>query len=116
MPFCFKKATGSLDELKLPIVMNKEAVVNFCFQMTSLILCTVSNSYKLYSVDMGPLHLPVIDEAARTKECETLIPLKLLDIKHIVLGDECQLPAMVHSNVSNCYLAFQYVSDTNIKS
>lgn len=112
-----RKLLSSLDELKLPIAMNKEAVVNFCFQMASLILCTVSNSYKLYSVAMGPLHLLVIDEAAQAKECETLIPLQLPGIKHIVLvGDECQLPAMVHSNVSNCYLGFQYVSDTNIKS
>ncbi|KAL7258164.1 hypothetical protein ACSBR1_004309 [Camellia fascicularis] len=91
----------SLDELKLPSDMNKDSVVNFCFQKTSLILCTVSNSYKLHSVEMEPLRLLVIDEAAQIKECDSIIPLTLPGIKHIILfGDECQLPAMVRSNVS----------------
>ncbi|XP_028104168.1 uncharacterized protein LOC114303236 [Camellia sinensis] len=91
----------SLNELKLPSDMNKESVVNFCFQKASLVLCTVSNSYKLHSAEMEPLRLLVIDEAAQIKECDSIIPLTLPGIKHIILfGDECQLPAMLRSNVS----------------
>jgi superfamily I DNA and/or RNA helicase len=42
-----------------------------------------------------------IDEAAQLKECESVIPLQLPGISHAILvGDECQLPAMVRSNVS----------------
>lgn len=63
-----RKLRSSLEELKLPSAMNKEAVVNFCFHTASLILCTASNSYKLHSVAMGLLHMLVIGEAAQMKE------------------------------------------------
>ncbi|KAK1281543.1 hypothetical protein QJS10_CPB22g01221 [Acorus calamus] len=47
-----------------------------------------------------PLELLVIDEAAQLKECESLIPLQLTGIRHaILIGDVCQLPAMVKSKV-----------------
>ncbi|TXG56710.1 hypothetical protein EZV62_018023 [Acer yangbiense] len=49
---------------------------------------------------MEPLNFLVIDEAAQLRESESTIPLQLPDIKHaILIGDECQLPAMVASNV-----------------
>ncbi|KAK0573842.1 hypothetical protein LWI29_014378 [Acer saccharum] len=89
----------SLDELNLPVVMNKWK--DLCFNMASLIFCTASSSYMLHSVDMEPLSFLVIDEAAQLRESESIIPLQLPDIKHaILIGDECQLPAMVASNVS----------------
>ncbi|KAK3222798.1 hypothetical protein Dsin_009823 [Dipteronia sinensis] len=51
---------------------------------------------------MEPLYFLVIDEAAQLKESESTIPLKLKGIKHaILIGDECQLPAMVESSVSD---------------
>ncbi|KAA0036003.1 regulator of nonsense transcripts 1-like protein [Cucumis melo var. makuwa] len=66
----------------------------------SLFFCTVSGSFKLYSKSLEPLKALVIDEAAQLKECECVIPMQLADIKHaILIGDECQLPAMVESNV-----------------
>ncbi|TXG56667.1 hypothetical protein EZV62_017980 [Acer yangbiense] len=62
----------------------------------------VKSSYMLHSVDMEPLSFLVIDEAAQLRESESTIPLQLPDIKHaILIGDECQLPAMVASNVSD---------------
>ena len=91
----------SLEGIKLPSVLNKRSIMEFCFQRASLIFCTVSSSYKLHSVEMEPLNLLLIDEAAQLKECESTIPLQLLGMKHAILvGDECQLPAMVASNVS----------------
>uniref|UniRef100_F6HG17 UvrD-like helicase ATP-binding domain-containing protein n=1 Tax=Vitis vinifera TaxID=29760 RepID=F6HG17_VITVI len=40
-------------------------------------------------------------ETAQLKECESTIPLQLPGIRHaILIGDECQLPAMVSSKVS----------------
>ncbi|KAK4842510.1 hypothetical protein QYF36_022900 [Acer negundo] len=60
------------------------------------------NSYNLHTVDLEPLYFLVIDEAAQLKESESTIPLKLMGIKHaILIGDECQLPAMVESSVSD---------------
>ncbi|KAK6281230.1 hypothetical protein POUND7_015055 [Theobroma cacao] len=51
---------------------------------------------------MKPLNVLVIDEAAQLKECESPIPLQLPGIAHsILVGDECQLPATVVSNVSS---------------
>ena len=90
----------SLRGLSLPNVRNQESLMEFCFQRASLIFCTASSSYKLHRVAMDPLTLVVIDEAAQLKECESTIPLQLRGVKHAVLvGDECQLPATVQSNV-----------------
>ncbi|KAK3421343.1 hypothetical protein EUGRSUZ_G01994 [Eucalyptus grandis] len=92
----------SLKDLKLPNFTSKAMIADFCYQHASLIFCTASSSYKLYSVEMEPLNLLVIDEAAQLKECESVIPLQLPGVKHLILvGDECQLPAMVESKVSN---------------
>ncbi|RDX89211.1 TPR and ankyrin repeat-containing protein 1, partial [Mucuna pruriens] len=99
---------GSLDKLNLPKVMNQESIREntesirqFCLQTSSLIFSTASSSFKLHSVTMEPLEVLVIDEAAQLKECESIIPLLLPNVDHAVLvGDECQLPAMVASNVS----------------
>ncbi|KAF3339829.1 helicase MAGATAMA 3 [Carex littledalei] len=88
--------------LKLPIGFNMLALKNFCLNNSCLIFCTASSSFKMYKVKNGkPLELLVIDEAAQLKECESLIPLQLRGLKHAVLiGDECQLPALVKSKVS----------------
>ncbi|XP_068331789.1 uncharacterized protein [Pyrus communis] len=92
----------SLRGLSLPNVRNQESLMEFCFQRASLIFCTASSSYKLHRMAMDPLTLVVIDEAAQLKECESTIPLQLRGVKHAVLvGDECQLPATVQSNVSD---------------
>ncbi|KAF8020981.1 hypothetical protein BT93_G1408 [Corymbia citriodora subsp. variegata] len=92
----------SLKDLKLPNFTSKAMIADFCYQNASLIFCTASSSYKLYSVEMEPINLLVIDEAAQLKECESVIPLQLNGVKHLILvGDERQLPAMVKSKVSN---------------
>ncbi|PWA96126.1 uvrD-like Helicase, ATP-binding domain, P-loop containing nucleoside triphosphate hydrolase [Artemisia annua] len=90
----------SLEGLGLPQYLNKYAIRQFCFQRASLIFCTTSSSYKLHAVNMAPLNLLIIDEAAQLKEAESTIPLQIRGIKHAILvGDERQLPAMVNSNV-----------------
>ncbi|KAL2487580.1 uncharacterized protein Fot_40872 [Forsythia ovata] len=93
---------GSLAKLDLPSVMNKASIPEFCFKNSSLIFCTASSSYKLHSVDVEPLKLLVIDEAAQLKECESVIPLQLPGLRHAILvGDEWQLPATVVSKLSD---------------
>ncbi|KAK1416344.1 hypothetical protein QVD17_32134 [Tagetes erecta] len=90
----------SLEGLGLPSVLNSFAVKNFCLQNACVIFCTTSTSYKLHTVEMKPLEILVIDEAAQLKEAESTIPLQLPGMKHaILIGDECQLPASVSSNV-----------------
>ncbi|KAM0946829.1 putative DNA helicase [Dioscorea sansibarensis] len=88
--------------LKLPPTCSKRGIGDFCMQKASLMFSTASSSSKLYNVKgMKPLDVLVIDEAAQLKECETLIPLQLSVVRHaILIGDECQLPAMVKSKVS----------------
>ncbi|KAF8031623.1 hypothetical protein BT93_D0747 [Corymbia citriodora subsp. variegata] len=94
--------SDSLRDLRLPNFMSKAMIADFCYQNASLIFCTASSSYKLYPVEMEPPKLLVIDEAAQLKECESVIPLQLPGVKHLILvGDECQLPAMVESKISN---------------
>lgn len=93
---------ASLDQLQLPSTANKKSVRKFCFQRASLILCTASTSFQLNSMKMDPVNLLVIDEAAQLKECESIVPLQVPGIKHaILIGDECQLPAIVSSQVSS---------------
>ncbi|KAL3641674.1 hypothetical protein CASFOL_012489 [Castilleja foliolosa] len=90
-----------LDKLDLPVGANRSSIAEFCFQKASLIFCTISSSYKLHSVNMEPITVLLIDKAARVKECETIIPLNILDVRHAVLvGDEKQLPATVNSELS----------------
>ena len=91
-----KSVQQSMDLLGLPQTTNKRTIVNFCFQNASLFFCTVSGTFKLYLKSLEPLKALVIDEAAQLKECECVIPMQLADIKHaILIGDECQLPALV---------------------
>ncbi|PWA68994.1 uvrD-like Helicase, ATP-binding domain, P-loop containing nucleoside triphosphate hydrolase [Artemisia annua] len=90
----------SLDELTLPSFLNKYAITQFCFERASVIFCTTSSSHKLHAVNMEPLDILVMDEAAQLKEAESIIPLQLPGLKHaILIGDEHQLPAVVNSNV-----------------
>ncbi|XP_043696346.1 uncharacterized protein LOC122646811 isoform X1 [Telopea speciosissima] len=92
----------SLMNLDLPQSTSKDSIRKLCFQSASLIFCTASSSHKLHSLEMEPLNLLVIDEAAQLKECESTIPLQLPGIRHaILIGDECQLPAMVESKLSS---------------
>nr|XP_043619852.1 helicase sen1-like [Erigeron canadensis] len=90
----------SLEALGLPDDVKRHVIVDFCFERASLVFCTTSSSYKLHMVPMKPLNILVIDEAAQLKEAESTVPLQLPGMKHaILIGDECQLPAMVTSNV-----------------
>uniref|UniRef100_A0A7N2L9K9 UvrD-like helicase ATP-binding domain-containing protein n=1 Tax=Quercus lobata TaxID=97700 RepID=A0A7N2L9K9_QUELO len=95
-----KKLQGSFNELDLPSSMNKWSIRDFCFKAASLIFCTASSSFMLHSVEMNPLNILVIDEAAQLKECESTIPLQLPELRHAILvGDERQLPAWITSNI-----------------
>ncbi|PKI33603.1 hypothetical protein CRG98_046005 [Punica granatum] len=48
---------------------------------------------------LKPPQLLVINEAAQMKECESVIPLQLLGLRHAILvGDDRQLPAVVMSD------------------
>ncbi|KAI6690181.1 hypothetical protein NL676_027009 [Syzygium grande] len=92
----------SLGKLNLPTFTCKEKIAEFCYQAASLIFCTASSSYKLYSLEMEPVSLVVIDEAAQLKECESMIPLQIRGVRNAILvGDECQLPAVVESKLSS---------------
>ena len=105
-----RKLWNSFSRLNLPSAMNIGLLKDFCFTKASLIFCTASSSYKLHRVAMEQLKFLVIDEAAQLKEVESAIPLKLPGIQHaILIGDECQLPAMVESSVCYCYLDILYV-------
>ncbi|XP_023769533.1 uncharacterized protein LOC111918090 isoform X2 [Lactuca sativa] len=96
-----KRLQTSLGGLKLP-GGNRHAIIRFCYERASLLFCTTSTSYALQKVKMEPLKLLVIDEAAQMKESEAIIPLQIPGMKHaILIGDECQLPATVKSNVSS---------------
>ncbi|RAL48322.1 hypothetical protein DM860_005746 [Cuscuta australis] len=92
----------SIGELDIPSSLNGVSIKEFCLKTSSLVFCTSSSSFRMHSIEMEPFSLLVIDEAAQMRECESIIPLQLPDLQHAILvGDECQLPAIVHSKVSN---------------
>ncbi|KAK8935441.1 putative helicase MAGATAMA 3 [Platanthera zijinensis] len=82
-----------------PDLSDSTAAKDFCLQNATLIFSTASSSFKLHNTKMeNPLRYLLVDEAAQLKECESLIPLEIEGIENAVLiGDECQLPAMVKS-------------------
>ncbi|KAK1296700.1 hypothetical protein QJS10_CPB15g00113 [Acorus calamus] len=92
---------GLLATLNLPTTTYKRGIIDYCLVRATLIFSTVCSSFKLHQAGfVEPLELLVIDEAAQLKECEALIPLQLSGVQHaILIGDECQLPAMVQSKV-----------------
>lgn len=93
---------SSLSKLNLhPDIRRQGGIQKFCLLNASIILCTASNSIKLYTKGMTPIKFLVIDEAAQLKECESAIPLQLPGLKHcILIGDEKQLPALVKSKLA----------------
>ncbi|KAK1262046.1 hypothetical protein QJS04_geneDACA019590 [Acorus gramineus] len=98
---CLSVLNGLLATLNLPTTTYKPGIIDYCLKRAILIFSTVCSSFKLHQVEfVEPLELLVIDEAAQLKECEALIPLQLSGVQHaILIGDECQLPAMVQSKV-----------------
>ncbi|XXG71997.1 hypothetical protein AAC387_Pa07g1192 [Persea americana] len=93
-----KKLQGTLN---LFHSAKKNWLREYCLKNATLIFCTASSSSLLHYVEMEPLEVVVIDEAAQLKECESVIPLRLKGLRHAVLiGDEHQLPAMLRSEVS----------------
>ncbi|KAJ6364488.1 hypothetical protein OIU76_029443 [Salix suchowensis] len=87
----------------LPDISGVSKIKHFCLENARLIFCTASSSAKLYAEDMlrSSLEVLIIDEAAQLKECESAIPLQFPGLRHaIFVGDECQLPAMVQSKIS----------------
>ncbi|XP_077247014.1 putative helicase MAGATAMA 3 isoform X2 [Tasmannia lanceolata] len=98
---CLRVLIDLQGSLEIPHFVEKHLIREFCLKEAILVFCTASSSIKLHSPKMKPFELLLIDEAAQLKECESLIPLQLLGIRHaILIGDECQLSAMVKSKVS----------------
>ncbi|GJT76661.1 UvrD-like helicase, ATP-binding domain, P-loop containing nucleoside triphosphate hydrolase [Tanacetum coccineum] len=106
----------SLEGLAFPCFSNKYAIKQFYFQTASVIFCTTSSSYKLHAVNMEPLNILVIDEAAQLKEAESTIPLQLPGMKHtIFIRDERQLPAMVNNNVKKLTHKYEKLDGFSVK-
>ncbi|KAJ4798063.1 P-loop containing nucleoside triphosphate hydrolases superfamily protein [Rhynchospora pubera] len=85
----------------LPVKFDERSIRNYCIEEAKLLFCTISSAYELHERRMDPIEMLVIDEAAQLKECESLIPLQLVDLRHaFLIGDENQLAAMVKSQIS----------------
>ncbi|XP_044967800.1 uncharacterized protein LOC123427746 [Hordeum vulgare subsp. vulgare] len=97
---CLKLLKDLLHSLNLPTGVGKDWVQSYCIRNATLLFCTASSSYRLHHMEIAPLDVLIVDEAAQVRECELVIPLRLHWLKHLVLvGDDCQLSAMVKSKV-----------------
>ncbi|KAK1410594.1 hypothetical protein QVD17_37131 [Tagetes erecta] len=87
------------NKLQFPELKEYYQVRRFCLENARLIFCTASGSISMPTPDKS-LEFLVIDEAAQLKECESVIPMQLNGVRHVILvGDERQLPAMVQSKI-----------------
>ncbi|KAK8966447.1 hypothetical protein KSP40_PGU015124 [Platanthera guangdongensis] len=101
---CLKLLKSLKSTLLLPYGVSESWIKRFCLDNASLIFCTASSAFLLHFVEMDPIDVLIVDEAAQLRESETIIPLRLNGIKHAVLvGDEIQQRSMVKSQV--CKLA-----------
>ncbi|KAJ0764234.1 putative P-loop containing nucleoside triphosphate hydrolase, DNA2/NAM7 helicase, helicase [Helianthus annuus] len=92
---------GALKKLQAFDFQEENTITKICLERASLVMCTTSHSYNLHNLQNELFQFLVIDEAAQLKEAEFTIPLQLPGIMHVVLvGDECQLSAMVTSDMS----------------
>ncbi|CAM0870528.1 unnamed protein product [Alopecurus aequalis] len=97
---CLKLLKDLQHSLNLPTGVDKNWVQQYCIRNATLLFCTTSSSYRLHHMEIAPLDVLIVDEAAQVRECELVIPLRLHWLKHVVLvGDDCQLSAMVKSQV-----------------
>lgn len=95
------KTLMALSKMRLPCEDNELSIRDLCLKHAKLIFCTASSSFDLFRLQsVRPISILVIDEAAQLKECESLVPLLLQGIEHVLLiGDENQLSALVKSKV-----------------
>ncbi|KAF7010863.1 hypothetical protein CFC21_025231 [Triticum aestivum] len=97
---CLKLLKDLQQSLNLPTGVDKNWLQSYCIRNATLLFCTTSSSYRLHHMEIEPLDVLIVDEAAQVRECELVIPLRLDGLKHVVLvGDDCQLSAMVKSPV-----------------
>jgi len=99
------KTLMALSKMQLPCEDNELSIRDLCLKHAKLIFCTASGSFELFRLQsVKPISILVIDEAAQLKECESLVPLLLHGIEHVLLiGDENQLSSLVKSKVQICY-------------
>ena len=95
------KTLMDLSKMRLPCEENESSIRDLCLKQAKLIFCTASGSFELFRLQgVMPISILVIDEAAQLKEAESLVPLLLPGIKHVLLiGDENQLSSLVKSKV-----------------
>ncbi|KAL1224979.1 putative helicase MAGATAMA 3 [Cardamine amara subsp. amara] len=85
---------------EIPDMFEKEDIRRFCLQNAHIIFCTASGAADMNAERTGNVELLVVDEAAQLKECESVAALQLPGLRHaILIGDELQLPAMVHNEI-----------------
>uniref|UniRef100_A0A453QYY6 Helicase ATP-binding domain-containing protein n=1 Tax=Aegilops tauschii subsp. strangulata TaxID=200361 RepID=A0A453QYY6_AEGTS len=97
---CLKLLKDLQHSLNLPIGVGKNWLQRYCMRNAVLLFCTTSSSYRLHHMEIEPLDVLIVDEASQVRECELVIPLRLHQLKHVVLlGDDCQLNAMVKSQI-----------------
>ncbi|CAL4940369.1 unnamed protein product [Urochloa decumbens] len=96
------KTLMTLSQMRLPCEDDELSIRDLCLKHAKLIFCTASSSFELFRLQsVRPISILVIDEAAQLKECESLVPLLLQGIEHVLLiGDENQLSALVKSKIA----------------
>ncbi|VAH17687.1 unnamed protein product [Triticum turgidum subsp. durum] len=96
------KTLMDLSKMRFPCEENESSIRDLCLKQAKLIFCTASGSFELFRLQgVMPISILVIDEAAQLKESESLVPLLLPGIEHVLLiGDENQLSSLVKSKIA----------------
>ncbi|OQU79201.1 hypothetical protein SORBI_3008G110050 [Sorghum bicolor] len=101
---CWKKTDKTVSKIFLKNLIDTNGDMNhrnqerMLLQASQLVFCTPFMSARLNNAQYDIL---VIDEAAYLKECESMVPLSINGIKHLVLiGDDLQLQSVVKSQIA----------------
>ncbi|KAG0520991.1 hypothetical protein BDA96_08G122600, partial [Sorghum bicolor] len=96
---CWKKTDKTLSKIFLKNLIDTNGDMNhrnqerMLLQASQLVFCTPFMSARLNNEQYDIL---VIDEAAYLKQCESMVPLSINGIKHVVLiGDDLQLQSVI---------------------
>lgn len=81
-----------------------DAIEILLLQHSQIIFCTlVASGRKNLNKYIGKIDILIVDEAAQALEPETLIPLKFMPDKLILIGDPKQLPATIKSKACEAH-------------
>ncbi|KAL6599627.1 hypothetical protein ACP70R_045764 [Stipagrostis hirtigluma subsp. patula] len=96
---CLKLLDALVDTIDVPRLEDRNELEAFCIQNSTIMICTPSCSSRLQDPKLRSIDIILVDDAARIKEIDLLVPLSLAPRHIVLLGDHLHVQALVKSEV-----------------